>query len=353
MGQEGALLITGGAGYVGSHAVLAFLEAGYRVVVLDDLSTGSREAVPPAARFVEGNAGDAATVATVISEHGVAAVVHLAASTGVADSCLHPARYHRNNALTSANLIRACAAYAVRRLVFASSAAVYGIPQSVPVPEEVTPAPVSPYGRSKLATERLLGAEAGAAGLRYAALRIFNVAGADPLGRAGPSGAGVPHLVEVACQAAGGRRAGVIVFGTDYDTPDGTCLRDYIHVSDLAGIQVAALRALDTGATNLVLNCGTGRGASVRDVIRTVQAEAGLRFDVQDGPRRAGDPPALVADTARLRAALAWTPRHPGLASTVRTALAWERRRTRGQSAPRLLPSGGHASSGESPRGAG
>ena len=353
MGQEGALLITGGAGYVGSHAVLAFLDEGYRVVVLDDLSTGSREAVPPAARFVEGDAGDAATVAAVIAENRVAAVVHLAASTGVADSCLHPARYHRNNALASANLIRACAANAVRRLVFASSAAVYGIPQSVPVPEEVTPAPISPYGRSKLATERLLGAVAVAAGLRYAALRIFNVAGADPLGRAGPSGAGAPHLVEVACQAAAGRRAGVTVFGTDYDTPDGTCLRDYIHVSDLAGIQVAALRALDAGALNLVLNCGTGRGASVRDVIRTVRAEAGLRFDVRDGARRAGDPPALVADTARLRAALTWTPRHPGLATAVRTALAWERRRKRGQPAPHLLPSGGQASSGEFLRGAG
>ena len=275
MGQESTLLITGGAGYVGSHAVLAFLDGGYRVVVLDDLSTGSREAVPPAARFVEGDAGDAATVAAVIAENRVAAVVHLAASTGVADSCLHPARYHRNNALASANLIRACAANAVRRLVFASSAAVYGIPQSGPVSEEPPPAPVSPYGRSKLATERLLGAVAGAAG----------------------------------------RRAGVTVFGTDYDTPDGTCLRDDIHVSDLAGIQVAALSALDTGAMNLVLNCGTGRGASVRDVIRTVRAEAGLRFDVRDGGRRAGDPPPLVADTARLRAALTWTPRHPGLAA--------------------------------------
>ena len=215
MRPQGALLITGGAGYVGSHAVLAFLEAGYRVAVLDDLSTGRREAVPGDARFIEGDAGDAATVTAAIAEHGVTAVVHLAASTGVADSFLDPARYDRNNVATSARLIRACADTGVGRFVFASSAAVYGIPRSVPVSEAAAPAPVSPYGRSKLATERRLGAVAAPAGLAYAALRIFNVAGADPGGRAGPCAGGTGHLIDVACQAAAGRRAGVTVFGTD------------------------------------------------------------------------------------------------------------------------------------------
>ena len=325
MGPQRSLLITGGAGYVGSHAVLAFREAGYRVVVLDDLSTGRRDAVAPHARFVAGDAGDAATVAAVLAAHRIGAVVHLAGSTSVAESFLHPDRYERNNARASANLIGACAAGGVRRLLFASSAAVYGAPAAVPVAEDVPAAPVSPYGRSKLATERRLAEAAAAHGLGYAALRYFNVAGADPLGRAGRSPCGATHLLGAAAEAAAGTRAGVTVFGTDYDTADGTCVRDYIHVSDVAAIHVAALRALERGGPSLVLNCGTGRGVSVREAIRTVQAEAGVAFDVRDGPRRAGDAPAVVADTARLRAALRWSPRHDDFRAMVRTALAWER----------------------------
>ena len=321
----GAVLVTGGAGYVGSHVVLALSEAGYPAVVLDNLSTGRRAAVPCGVAFVEGDAGDARTVATVISGHGVSAVIHLAASIEIAESLADPLKYDRNNRRASATLVRACIAGAVRRFLFASSAAVYGAPGAAPVNEDAPAAPVHAYGRSKLATEGLLRELAARHGLRYAALRYFNVAGADPLGRAGPSGPNASHLVTAACRAALGLRAGVTVFGADYPTPDGTCVRDYIHVSDLAAIHVAVLRGLEQGAPSRVLNCGSGRGASVREVLAAVRAEASVEFGIRDGVRRAGDSPVLVGDTARLRAALHWSPRHGGLRAIVRSALAWER----------------------------
>ena len=252
--------------------------------------------------------------------------LHLAASIDIAESLADPLKYDRNNALASAGLVRACVAGGVERFLFASSAAVYGQPGAAPVGEDAPARPVNPYGRSKLATEGLLRETAARHGMRYAVLRYFNVAGADPLGRAGPSGAD-SHLVTAACRAALGLRDGVTVFGTDYPTPDGTCLRDYIHVSDLAAIHVAALRGLENGAPDRVLNCGSGRGVSVREALAVVRAEAGLDFAVRDGPRRAGDPPVLVADTARLRSDLRWSPRHGGLRAIVRSALAWERAR--------------------------
>ena len=323
---RGAVLVTGGAGYVGSHVVLALREAGYPVVVLDDLSTGRRGAVPPGADFVEGAAGDAETAAAVIAGHGIASVLHLAASIDISESLAHPLKYFRNNAFASASLVRACVAGGVERFLFASSAAVYGMPGAAPVGEDAPAAPVHAYGRSKLATERLLRRTAARHGMRYAVLRYFNVAGADPLGRAGPSGPD-SHLVTAACRAALGLRDGVTVFGTDYPTPDGTCMRDYIHVSDLAAIHVAALRGLENGAPDRVLNCGSGVGVSVREALGAVRAESGVAFAVRDGPRRAVDPPALVADTARLRSDLHWPPPHGGLRAIVRSALAWERAR--------------------------
>ena len=324
--DPGAVLVTGGAGYVGSHAVLALREAGYRVVVLDNLSTGRRAAVPDDVAFVEGDAGDGATAGAVIAGHGIASVLHLAASIDISESLAHPLKYFRNNAFASASLVRACVAGGVERFLFASSAAVYGMPGAAPVGEDAPAAPVHAYGRSKLATERLLRETAARHGMRYAVLRYFNVAGADPLGRAGPPGPD-SHLVTAACRAALGLRDGVTVFGTDYPTPDGTCMRDYIHVSDLAAIHVAALRGLENGAPDRVLNCGSGLGVSVREALAAVRAESGLVFGIRDGPRRAVDPPVLIADTARLRSELQWSPRHGGIRAIARSALAWERAR--------------------------
>ena len=327
--RPGPVLVTGGAGYVGSHAVLALRQAGYPVVVLDDLSSGRRSAVPRDAEFVQGDAGDAATLVAVIGARGIASVLHLAGSIDITESIAHPSKYDRNNRRASARLIRACVASGVERLVFASSAAVYGQAGPGPLGEDAPVAPTHPYGHSKLATERLLHETAARHGMRYAALRYFNVAGADPAGRAGPCRPHAAHLVKVACEAAVGLRGGVTVNGTDYDTPDGTCVRDYIHVSDLAALHVAVLRGLENGAPNQVLNCGCGRGFSVREVIAAVRAEAGVALEVRDGPRRPGDPPVLVADTRLLRAAVHWSPRHDDLAPIVRSALAWERKHNR------------------------
>ena len=325
MASRRPVLITGGAGYVGSHAALAFLEAGYPVVVLDNLVTGTRSAVPAEVEFVEGDAGDSAAAGTLIAEHGVGAVVHFAGSVVVPESVVNPLKYYRDNTVTSAGLIQACVAGGVKHFVFSSTAAVYGAPEEVPVNEEASPAPVNPYGSSKLATEWMLRDTAAAHDFRYTALRYFNVAGADPPGRAGQSSPNATHLIKVACQAATGSRECVVVFGTDYDTPDGTCIRDYIHVSDLAAVHVAALRRLEGGGGSCVLNCGYGRGYSVREVLEAVQSEAGVMLDVRDGPRRAGDPPRLVSDTSRVRAVLGWRSRFDDLGFIVRTALSWEK----------------------------
>ena len=321
-----SLLITGGAGYVGSHVVLAYREAGYRVVVLDDLSTGARAAVPPDVAFVQADAGDNEAVGALIAEHDVAAVVHCAGSTVVPESVVHPTAYYRNNTAAGAALIEACIRCGVKRFVFASTAAVYGAPPGQPIAEDTPPAPAHPYGASKLMVERMLQDAAAAHDFRYAVLRFFNVAGADPRGRTGQRTRRATHLVHIACRAAAGRPGGVTVFGTDYATPDGTCVRDYIHVSDLAVIHVAVLRDLESGGGSRVFNCGYGRGFSVREVLDVVRAESGVSFPVVNGPRRAGDPSALVADPSRLRASLAWTPRYDDLGVIVRTALAWERR---------------------------
>ena len=324
---ENPVLLTGGAGYIGSHVVLALLEADHPVVVLDNLAIGHREAVPDAAAFVEGDAGDADTVRGVIADYRIGAVLHLAGSTGVSESLADPLRYYQNNAHASTRLVRACIDGGVERFVFSSSAAVYGSPGPAPVTEDAPTAPISPYGRSKLVTEWMLRDAAAAHDFRYIALRYFNVAGADPDGRAGPSSHQAGHLIGVACEAALGLRDHVTVFGTDYDTPDGTCIRDYIHVSDLARAHVTALHRLERDPGSLVLNCGYGRGASVRQVLDTMRAVHGRPLRVHDGPRRAGDPPALVAGTSRIRDALEWSPRHRRLQDIIRTALSWETRR--------------------------
>ena len=322
------MLVTGGAGYIGSHVVLALLEAGYPVVVLDDLSTGHREAVPDEAAFFEGDAGDPDTARGIITGHRVGAVAHLAGSTSVPESLIDPLHYYHNNSHASARLIRACIDGGVERFVFSSSAAVYGSPGPAPVTEDAPTAPISPYGSSKLMTEWVLRDASAAHDVSYIALRYFNVAGADPDGRAGQSSRNAAHLIKVACEAALGLRDHVTLFGTDYDTPDGTCIRDYIHVSDLARAHVAALHRLEQGAGNQVLNCGYSHGASVRQVLDTVQAVHGQPLDVREGSRRAGDPPVLVADASRIRQALEWSPRHDNLETIIRTALAWEKGRT-------------------------
>lgn len=319
-----AVLITGGAGYIGSHAVLAFREAGFPVVVLDDLSTGRRGAVPDDVPFVQGSVGDAATVDRVLADHAVSAVVHFAGSIIVPESVDNPLLYYGNNTACSRVLIERCVAAGVRHLLFSSTAAVYGMPKTVPIPETCACAPINPYGRSKLMTEMMLRDAHNAHGLVYGALRYFNVAGADPQLRTGQMCRRATHLIKIASQVVTGQRDFIQVYGDDYDTPDGTCIRDYIHVSDLADAHVQALRHMRAENTPLVLNCGYGRGYSVRQVLDTVQAVAGRRIDIRQAPRRPGDPPVLIADATAMRRRLGWHPRHDDLEFIVRTALEWE-----------------------------
>lgn len=319
-----AVLITGGAGYIGSHAVLAFREAGFPVVVLDDLSTGRRGAVPEDVPFIQGSVGDAALVDRVLADHGIGAVVHFAGSIIVPESVEKPLLYYGNNTVASRVLIERCVAAGVRHLLFSSTAAVYGMPKTVPIPETCACAPINPYGRSKLMTEMMLRDAHNAHGLVYGALRYFNVAGADPQLRTGQVSRQATHLIKIASQVVTGQRDFIQVYGDDYDTPDGTCIRDYVHVTDLADAHVQALRHMQAENTPLVMNCGYGRGYSVREVLDTVQAVAGRRIDIRQGPRRPGDPPVLVADASAMRRRLGWTPRHDDLDFIVRTALDWE-----------------------------
>ena len=325
MTKPSAVLVSGGAGYIGSHVVLALREAGMPAVVLDNLSTGMRRAVPPDVPFEQGDVGDADLLARVIARHRVDAVMHFAGSIVVPESVRDPLAYYRNNTLNSHTLIDACVAHGVSRFVFSSTAAVYGIPTAVPVTEDADTRPINPYGASKLMTEWMLRDTAAAHPLRYVALRYFNVAGADPAGRVGQSTPAATHLIKVACELVVGKRSELQVFGTDYPTPDGTCVRDYIHVSDLAAAHVLALRHLATGGDSLTLNCGYGRGSSVKQVVDAVEQASGHRLNTGGGPRRAGDPPALVAAADTLRRTLGWVPRYDDLQVIVETALAWER----------------------------
>jgi len=319
-----AVLVTGGAGYIGSHMVLALVDAGEDVVVLDDLSTGFARAVHPKARFVEGDVADEALVLRLIAQHGIDAVIHFAARIVVPDSVADPLGYYLANTVKSRALLAAAVAAGVRRFVFSSTAAVYGMPAENPVRESAPANPMSPYGASKLMTEWMLRDAAAAHGMNYVALRYFNVAGADPQGRSGQSTPKATHLIKVACETALGKRNRMEVFGTDYPTADGTCVRDYIHVTDLVAAHCAALAHLRAGGESLTLNCGYGRGYSVLEVINAVKRISGKDFPVFYAPRRPGDPAAIVAGADRIRAALGWQPKLDDLATIVRHALAWE-----------------------------
>ena len=321
-----AILVTGGAGYIGSHMVLALVERGEEVVVLDNLSTGMWWAIQPEAKLVECDIGDEALLDRVMAQYRFDAVVHFAGSIVVPDSVKDPLGYYLNNTVKS-RMLMACAVKAkIPRFIFSSTAAVYGDVPAEPVFEDRPPAPVSPYGASKLMTEQMLKDSGAAYGLKYIALRYFNVAGGDPKGRIGQSTPRATHLIKVACQTALGQRDQLEVFGTDYDTPDGTCLRDYIHVSDLIAAHVDALEYLRKGGDSGIFNCGYGKGYSVLDVIRAVERVNGAALRVKYGPRRPGDPPAIVAGAARVREVLGWQPKHENLDFIVETALNWERK---------------------------
>ena len=326
MADPHPVLITGGAGYIGSHAVLACRDADIPVVVLDDLSSGRRERLPEDVPFVAGDAGDGALVRELIDSHGVTAVVHFAGSIVVPESVADPLKYYRNNTCASRSLIEACVEAGVRRFVFSSTAAVYGMAETVPIPEDAPTAPINPYGASKLMTEWILRDTAAVADFRYAALRYFNVAGADPEARSGQATRAPTHVIEVASHAALGLRDGFEIFGDDYDTPDGTCIRDYIHVSDLAAAHLLALRHLAGGGPSVVLNLGNERGFSVREVVEAMQRVSGRNFPVRIGPRRPGDPARLIADATRARDLLGWRPQRGDLDTQIADAWRWHRK---------------------------
>ena len=321
------VLVTGGCGYIGSHAVLALRDAGWPVAVIDNLTTGFRWAIPGDVQLEEGDVGDAARVSEVLAKHNIGAIMHFAGSIIVPESVENPLKYYRNNTANSRALIECAVNAGVKHIIFSSTAATYGIPEIVPVREDSPKLPINPYGMSKLMTEHMLADVAAAHPINYCALRYFNVAGADPLGRTGQSTAGATHLIKVAVEAALGNRAGVDVFGTDYATPDGTGVRDYIHVADLAAAHVLALEALIAApGDSRTMNCGYGRGFSVLEVLDAVDRVTNLKIKRRLGPRRAGDPDSLISDNALIKRTLPWEPKYADLDVIVGHALAWERK---------------------------
>jgi UDP-glucose 4-epimerase len=320
------ILVTGGGGYIGSHMTHALVDAGEAVVVVDDLSTGFRAALPASATLVVGDVGNEALLAEVIKTHAVTEIIHFAASIVVPESVHDPLGYYRNNTMNTRALLEVAVATGVRHFIFSSTAAVYGNPQRVPVGETAPLMPMSPYGNSKLMSEIMLKDVAAAHGLKYVILRYFNVAGADPKLRTGQATVGATHLIKVAVETALGLRPQIEVFGTDYDTADGTCIRDYIHVSDLVRAHSDALVHLRRGGASDILNCGYGHGYSVLQVIDAVKRASGSDFAVRMAARRPGDPAAIVADAASIRAQLNWTPQLDDLDTIVAHALAWERK---------------------------
>ena len=321
-----AILVTGGAGYIGSHTSRQLLDAGHSVTVIDNLYSGFQWAVDSRAVFIKGDIADSDLVNSVLAEHSIDAVLHFAGHIVVPESVADPLKYYDNNVAGSLNLLQCCLGSGVHQFVFSSSAAVYGVPDSNPIDESVTPAPINPYGTSKLITEWTLRDLATAeADFRYVALRYFNVAGAHVGGELGQSTPEATHLIKVACEAACGKREGMTIFGDDYDTPDGTCVRDYIHVDDLARAHLDALDWLQNGGESEVVNCGYGHGHSVREVVDRVREISGVDFPVSLGGRRAGDPAALVADNSRIRRIFGWTPRYEDLDLICRTAFQWEK----------------------------
>lgn len=324
------ILVTGGAGYIGSHVVRQLGEAGERIVVLDDLSTGFRQAVLYG-DLVVGNTGDAKVLDEIFAAHDVDTVMHFAAHTIVPESVADPLKYYRNNTCASRTLLERSLNAGVRQVVFSSTAAVYGMPSSGEASEDSPLAPINAYGTSKLMTEWMLRDVAAATPLRYVALRYFNVAGSDPMGRIGQATAKATLLTKVACEVVVGKRDHVSIYGTDYPTRDGTGVRDYIHVEDLADAHLKALAYLRGGGESTTLNCGYGRGYSVRELLNMVETVAGHPIAKREAPRRAGDPPTLVARASRIRSLLGWQPRHDNLKDIVETALAWERKLAAGQ----------------------
>jgi UDP-glucose 4-epimerase len=320
------ILVTGGAGYIGSHMAHTLADAGERAIVLDNLSAGFRWAVPMGTPLVIAETGDQERIAGVITKHGIDTIIHFAASLVVPDSVRDPLGYYKNNTVNSRTLIETAVNSGVRYFIFSSTAAVYGNPERVPVREEDPTLPISPYGSSKLMTEMMLRDTGAAYPLRYVILRYFNVAGADPNGRVGQATKGATHLIKVAVETALGQRPGMQVYGTDYPTPDGTCIRDYILVSDLVRAHADALAYLRAGGAPVTLNCGYGRGFSVLEVIDTVKRVSGNDFKVEHTGRRPGDPAQIVAAAERARSLLNWQPQFDDLETIVRHALAWEQK---------------------------
>lgn len=320
------ILVTGGAGYIGSHMCWLLHDAGEKIVVLDDFSTGFQWALPGDVKVYEGDVGDQDLLRSIFKAEDVDSVIHFAGSIIVPESVENPLKYYHNNTAKSRSLIEACVASGVDKFIFSSTAAVYGDPETVPVAEDAPLKPLSPYGTSKLMTELMLADVAAAHDFRYTALRYFNVAGADPNGRTGQSTQNATHLIKVACEAVLGKRTHLGIFGTDFDTPDGTGVRDYIHVWDLASAHYLALKRLRDGGKSIVMNAGYSDGYSVRQVIDAVKAVSGVDFEVREMPRRAGDSPKVVAQNTRIVGEIGWTPEYNDLEKIVEHALSWEKK---------------------------
>lgn len=319
-----AILVTGGAGYIGSHVVKALLKEGHEVIVVDNLSTGHVQAVG-SAKLIQIDIGHKSELDKVFAAHSIDSVMHFAGSIVVPESVREPLKYYQNNTLNSHGLIELCVKNKVKNFIFSSTAAVYGISKDPICTEETETAPINPYGSSKLMTEQMLKDVSAVSPLRIVALRYFNVAGADPDGEIGQSFPDATHLIKVACQAALGKRAGLTVFGTDYPTPDGTCVRDYIHVSDLATAHVKALEYLKAGGASEIMNCGYGHGSSVTEVVSRVKKISGVDFKVELSPRRPGDPASLTAANEKIMKLLKWKPKHDDLDFIIQSALNWEK----------------------------
>jgi len=319
------ILVTGGAGYIGSHTTLALAEAGYEVVVYDNLSTGKAEAVLPPARLVVGDLADTGKLGRLMQDEKFSGVLHFAGSIVVPESVENPLKYYLNNTNNTTELIRLAVQNNIPRFIFSSTAAVYGMPDTPAVTEDSPTNPINPYGRTKLMSEWVIEDTAAAhPGFTFVILRYFNVAGADPEGRIGQCTPDATHLIKVASQAALGRRDALHIFGTDYPTPDGTCIRDYIHVADLAGAHVLSLRHLEAGSPSSIFNCGYGHGYSVREIAAAVKEASGVDFPVIESPRRAGDPPALISDPTRIRSVMDWKPDHDDIHAIALSAYRWE-----------------------------
>ncbi|MGI9335016.1 MAG: UDP-glucose 4-epimerase GalE [Gammaproteobacteria bacterium] len=323
-----SILVTGGAGYIGSHTARQLAEAGYEPIVLDDLSRGFGEAVLHG-KLVVGKTGDTKLVEALLREHGIESVLHFAASTVVPESVADPLKYYENNTCSTRNLLQACTNAGVKHFIFSSTAAVYGEPAGGIACEQTPTCPINPYGKSKLMSKWMLNDLCAASDLRCVVLRYFNVAGCDPQGRIGQSTPGATLLIKVACEVVVGKRPSISIFGTDFDTPDGTGVRDYIHVEDLANAHLQALDCLQRGGESLTANCGYGHGYSVREVLEMVQKVAGQSIAIKEEPRRAGDPPSLIASANRVRDVLNWEPRYDDLEAIVTSALNWERKLAR------------------------